>query len=243
MKKVILLTSALVILFSCELHKQETVTPPPVAPTVTSLSVIDSIMVTVLTDDIEGLEEILAADATIDLNTPNERGELILNQAVRLNRIFIGEVLLKYGADPILEDIEGFSAQNLSSDSDINDQWNNLFEGNPLSSDFLTSLVLKAISETAHDTQEDTISKLNLYFDRGAPFDGIDEETKYSYLMLASSNNLVLLAEHLCTYPELDAEYTVTIIRRRREYHINAMYFAPSEEMKRALSSCGLKNR
>ncbi len=240
--KFLTLFLVLVSFSSCELHKQDTIVPPPVVAKKTDLSIIDSVMVTVLNDDIKGLERILSGNTDIDLNTPDESGTLILNQAVKLNRIFIGEVLLKYGADPTLEDIEGLTAESLGVGSEISLEWENLFTGSPLSEVFLTDLVLKAISETAQDTQQDTISKLDLYFERGAPFDGVNE-SKYSYLMVASSNDLVQLAQHLCSYPELDPTYTVTIIRRRREYQINATYFATSNEMKATLSECGLKNR
>lgn len=229
-------------LFSCELHQQSVIIPPPVVAKKTDLSVIDSIMVTVLTDDIKRLEGLLDENTEVELNIPGQSGALILNQAVKLNRIFIGEVLLKHGADPRIEDGMGMTAQELSGQSEINSEWEHLFRGESLSSEFLTGLVLKTISQSAQDTQADTISKLDIYFGHGAPYDGVND-SRYSYLMIASSNDLVLLAQHLCTYPELDPTYTITVTRRRRKYKINAMYFAHSSEMKATLHHCGVESR
>lgn len=241
MKKTIILT-LLSILFSCERHSQTSTIPPEVEAKVADLNVIESLIVTILTDNITDLKNILDENPNIDLNAQNERGQVILNEAVRYDRIFIGRVLLERGADPEISDIDGETALTFIEKSELKEQWHNLLADEPLSVEFLTDLIFTTLSETAKDEQQMTITKLSLYFDNGAPFDGQDE-TGYSYLMFAANNDLADVAAHLCSYDETDPFYTLIIIRRRREYRYTAMNYAKTPEMKAVLNNCGLKRR
>lgn len=237
MKLIILILSA-IFFFSCELHKQEVRTPPPVEAKVIDLDSIETLIAAVLQDDYFTAKRTLEL-TSLELNVINEQGKLLLNEAIKLDRLLMGELLISYGALPDESDEFNETARELIQKSAYIDEWKTIFDGGSVSSDYVTKESFILLSETAIDNQDARIHTMGLYRERGADINSINSDNQ-SLLMIASSKNLVKVVDYLCSFEELDPNLTVTVIRRRREFHITAMFYAQTPEMKSALRNCGV---
>ena len=118
-------------------------------------------------------------------------------------------------------------------------EWKLVLDAQSISDTYVTSESFTIVSETAVDNQIERIKLLSLYIDKGVDINHINSDNQ-SLLMIAASKNLIKVVDYLCRVEELDPNLSVTIIRRRREYTITAMFYAQTPEMKSALQACGV---
>jgi len=237
MKKILIL-ALFSILFSCERHKQEVVTPVDALAKVVDLSVIDTLITAVLQNDYHLAKQTLEK-TSLELNVINEQGKLLLNEAIKLDRLLIGELLIFNGANPDLEDNLNETGRDLIQLSSHLNEWKLVLDGQSISDTYVTSESFTIVSETAVDNQLERIKLLSLYIDKGVDINHINTDNQ-SLLMIAASKNLIKVVDYLCSVEELDPNLSVTIIRRRREYTITAMFYAQTPQMKSALQACGV---
>jgi ankyrin repeat protein len=233
------------LLFSCERHEQQVIVPPPKPPVVNELSKDDAIFVALYQKDYNKLKELLET-GNYDVNEASEEGKLLINAAVGLDELFIGELLISFNADPTLLDGEGLSAFNYIEKSTFIEEWKIILSGESLSLDYMTEKSFEIMSETAVDKQLEKIALLKLYFDRGVDLNTINEDNN-TLLMIATSKKLPLMIDFLCTFEGLDPNLFVVIEKTRRRqvtrYNLYARFYADEEdkypEVHVALDRCG----
>lgn len=237
MKKLFFLLTMSLFLFSCEMHKQANIVQGEKEAKVINLSVIATISKAIVQNDVALVKSTLET-GDFEINVIDEDGELILNKAVTSNRFVIAAILLDKGGDPNLENEEGVSAKALIEGSEFESEWLSLFDGDKLSSEFSKDLVFNAISDSRPDTQGRYIDLIKGYIDLGAPIDGVNRG-KYTYLMEASSGDLLSIVNLLCEYPDTDPNIVVVRGRGRRKKEFTALSLAKSDAVKAALIACG----
>ncbi len=235
--KTILLTFCL-IFFSCEMHKQESIVQKEVeARKPINFTVIETLSSAIVKNDIALIKSTLDG-RDFEINVVDKSGELVLNKAITSNRFIIANILLNKGADPEAENEAGESALSLIMGSEFESEWQLLIDEQKLSLEFSTQLVFDALSDARPDTEGGYVDLIEGYIELGAPLDGTNE-AKYSYLMLASSGDLLQIAGLLCEFPETDPNVKVERGRGRRKKVFTALTLARSDEMKALLIECG----
>jgi ankyrin repeat protein len=237
MKNLFFLIISSFFLFSCEMHKQANMVQGEKEAKVINLTVIATISKAIVQNDIALVKSTLE-EGDFEINVIDEDGELILNKAVTSNRFVIASLLLEKGGDPNLENENGLSAKKLIEGSEHESEWLSLFDGGKLSLDFSKELVFNAISDARPDTQERYIDLIKGYIDLGAPLDGTNRG-QYTYLMEASSGDLLNVVKLLCSYPETDPNIVVVRGRGRRKKEFTALSLSKSQSVKDELISCG----
>lgn len=237
MKKISILLLMSFVLFSCEMHKQNNVVQGEKEAKVINLSVIATISKAIVQNDVALVKKTLE-EGDFEINVIDEDGELILNKAITSNRFVIANLLLTNGGDPNIENEAGVSARSLIEGSEFESEWLALFNGDKLSLEFSKGLVFNAISDARPDTQARYIDLIKGYIELGAPLDGTNRG-QYTYLMEASSGDLLSVINLLCDYPETDPNIVVVRGRGRRKQEFTALSLSKSQEVKDALISCG----
>jgi ankyrin repeat protein len=224
-------------LLSCEMHKQQSIVQQAVKETIVDLTVIETLSSAIVQNDINLVKATLDG-GDFEINVVDENGELVLNKAITSNRFIIADLLLKKGANPEAKNDEDQSAWDIIVGSEYESEWQLLFEEQKLSQDFSSQLIFEALSDARPDTEAQFIDLIKGYIDLGAPLDGLNE-AKYSYLMMASSGDLLEVAGLLCEFPETDPNVKVERGRGRRKQTFTALTLARSEQMKALLIGCG----
>ena len=237
MKRLLLLLS-LYTLVSCERHKQEVVIPPAVEAQVIDLNAIDELNTAILQNDYRRVENTLN-DNNLNIDVVNEQGKLLLNEAIKLERLLIGELLIFYGANPDSVDQNEQSARELIQESIHIDEWKLVLDGGSVTGDYVTTEAFTLVSEAAIDNQRDKINTLEIYVEKGLDLNYVNSNN-LSLLMIATDKNLIEMVNFLCSIDSLDPNLTVVVVRRRREYQITARFYAKTPEATTALDRCGV---
>ncbi len=236
MKKMILLL-ILLTLFSCERHTQEVIVPPVAQAQVVDLNAIDALNTAILQNDYHRVKETLEAN-NLNIDVINEQGKLVLNEAIKLDRLLIGELLIAHGANPDSVDENEESARILIDKSPYLDEWKLVLDGESVTSDYVTNESFTLVNEAAIDDQDEKVKFLGIFVDKGLDLNFINADN-FTLLMIASSKNLVAMVDYLCSLNDIDPNLTITIVRRRKEYYFNARFYAKTPEMNAALDRCG----
>lgn len=201
MKKIFLVL-IMMICISCERHTQSGFVSGKSLGQVVNLKGSDVLFASLSSDDYFYLKQELAT-GEYDLNSPNERGNLLLNEAIKLDRALITMLLVENGADPSQVDDKEISAFDLISTNENNDDWQEIIIGNSPSVDFLNKQLNDLIADAAVDKQDDVIKKLELYLEMGANVNS-QNLRGFTLLMNASLKGLPQVVTFLCHHPEID---------------------------------------
>lgn len=217
MKNIILLLLSFSII-SCELHEQEAFLKGNETKSVFELKTIEKMFSAVSSDDYFGLKELINSQ-NMDLNVQNEQGQLLLNEALKLEKDLIVSLLLKNGADPDELDKDETSARDIIKTLSSPDVWELILAGQTPGQEFLDNKVLELVTEAAQDQQDAVMKKLELYFEAGADVNARNQR-KYTLLIIASSKGLDNLVTFLCETEGVDinakaGRYTALSLTKR----------------------------
>jgi ankyrin repeat protein len=217
MKNIILLLLSFSII-SCELHDQEVFLKGNETKSVFELETIEKMFSAVSSNDYFGLKELIEAQE-MDLNIQNKQGQLLLNEALKLEKDLIVTLLLENGANPEELDKEEISARDIIKTLSSPEVWELILDGQTPGQDFLDQKVIQLVTEAAEDQQEAVIKKLGLYFESGANVNARNRR-KYTLLIIASSKGLDNLVTYLCETDGVDinakvGRYTALSLTKR----------------------------
>jgi ankyrin repeat protein len=201
MKKILLLLMTLFFV-SCELHEQSAFLNGNETKSVFELKAIEKMFSAISSDDYFGLKELIESQ-NMDLNIQNEQGQLLLNEALKLEKDLIVSLLIENGASPDEMDKEGSSAREIIKRLPSPEIWDKILQGLKPDQDFLDSKVIQLVSEAAEDQQEIVSGKLSLYFKNGANVNAKNERS-YTLLIIVSSKGLTTLVTYLCETEGVD---------------------------------------
>jgi|GEM_PF-1941623 len=226
---------SLTVLFGCELHEQNSVIGEKPDALVVDLKAIDGLLAGILQDDIGKVSEIIN-NSSLELNIPNDQGKLLLNEAVKLERVLIGKVLIDKGVDPKMKTQDGESALSLMEISENMAVWKNILEKGLITASYMEKDFFETLSTANVSEQSRAITRLREHTKNGIDFDARDD-SKFTFLMIASSRDLVEVVNFLCTFPQTDPN--IVVERGRRKVKFTALKFATTAQMKDALVDCG----
>lgn len=227
----------LTFLFGCELHEQNSILGEKPAAKNNQLKTLDALLAGILQDNIEKVSEILNGD-TVELNVPNKQGKLLLNEAVKLERVLIGKFLIEKGVDPKTKTETGESAISLMEASENKTVWMSIVEDGLITPSYMEKDFFETLATTPVDSQAMAVSRLREHTRNGVNLDARDD-SKFTFLMIASSRDLVEIVNFLCTFSGTDPNVVVERGRGRRKQTFTALTFATSEQMKATLKACG----
>jgi len=228
---------ALLVCSSCELHEQTNVVGEKTKARVVNLSVIEEISSAIVQNDIEAISAVLDG-GVFEVNIPDKSGELILNKAIKSNRFVIGDLLLKNGADPSSQDEQGHSGLSLAGEGTYTSDWTNLFGGDKLTSETARLQIFNSLEGANPNIEKKFLPLIKGLIELGAPKDGVGDGG-FTYLMVASSKDLLGIVDLFCQHPEIDPNITVERGRGRRKKTFSALILAASDSMRSLLTKCG----
>jgi ankyrin repeat protein len=200
--KLFLTIVSMFIFTSCEMHTQNGFLSGQSQGQVVSLKGSDVLFASLGSNDYFKLKSDLETDE-YDINSPNERGNLLINEAIKLDRDLIVMLLIENGADPNELDAKDESAMDLISVNEHQGDWQKIINGEIPSQIFLDLRINNLVQNTAIDTQNDTVKKMELYLNLGANVNSTNQRG-FTLLMNASLKGLPEAVTFLCEHPEID---------------------------------------
>ncbi len=225
------------LLLSCELHEQTNIVGEELAAKVINLTVIEEISGAIIRNDVALILKILN-DGNFEVNIPDKSGELILNKAIKANKFVIGNILLNNGAVPSSKDETGNSGLSIASTGPYSVDWEKLFNGDGITPETGKKQIFSYLEGAGAAEENKFIPLVRDLIDLGAAKNGVNSG-KFTYMMIASSKNLVGIVGLLCEYPDIDPNIVVERGRGRRARKFTALSLATTEEMRILLKDCG----
>ena len=192
------------ISISCERHVQDGFVLGKSQGQVVTVVGVDALFEALSSDDYFYLEREFRLNE-YDLNIENDRGNLLLNEAIKLKRVLIAILLIQQGADPYQLDKSNMSASNLISTYENKSDWEEIISGKLPSTDFLSKKVSDIIASTAIDNQDATLKKDGDIFEMGADVNS-QNSRGFTLLMNAALKGLPKVVGSLCQHPQIDLE-------------------------------------